>query len=187
MGSTLQQRLAKLNAAPNKHAITGIQRGIERETLRVKPDGKLALTPHPEALGAALTHPWITTDFSESLLEFITPVSDSLDITLAQLADIHRFTIKNIGDEQFDAVLQQAQAQVFPVIDKQVHLHPRVGAGELANGARHQACGGIGAGAQTQFAAGQVAQLTDGTAQRLPVESPPGAGCHRLPAGCAGL
>lgn len=101
MGSTLQQRLAKLNAAPNKHAITGIQRGIERETLRVKPDGELALTPHPKALGAALTHPWITTDFSESLLEFITPVSDSIDTTLAQLTDIHRFTIKNIGDEQF--------------------------------------------------------------------------------------
>ncbi|MCS4309372.1 glutamate--cysteine ligase [Rheinheimera pacifica] len=101
MGSTLQQRLAKLNAVPSKHAITGIQRGIERETLRVKPDGKLALTPHPQALGAALTHPWITTDFSESLLEFITPVSDSIDTTLAQLADIHRFTIKNIGEEQF--------------------------------------------------------------------------------------
>lgn len=101
MSSTLQQRLAKLNAEPDKHAITGIQRGIERETLRVKPDGQLALTPHPVALGAALTHPWITTDFSESLLEFITPVSTSIETTLAQLSDIHRFTIKNIGDEQF--------------------------------------------------------------------------------------
>lgn len=75
--------------------------GIERETLRVHGNGRLALTPHPAALGSALTHPWITTDFSESLLEFITPVSDNIDTTLAQLADIHRFTIRNIADEQF--------------------------------------------------------------------------------------
>jgi len=101
LGSILQQRLALLNSASCKQAITGIRRGIERETLRVNPDGKLALTAHPQPLGAALTHPWITTDFSESLLEFITPVSDRIDTTLAQLADIHRFTIKNVADEQF--------------------------------------------------------------------------------------
>lgn len=101
MGSILQQRLAVLNSAPLKQAVTGIRRGIERETLRVKADGKLALTPHADKLGSALTHPWITTDFSESLLEFITPASNSIDTTLAQLSDIHRFTIKNIADEQF--------------------------------------------------------------------------------------
>ncbi|MDP5143265.1 glutamate--cysteine ligase [Rheinheimera baltica] len=101
MGSTLQQRLAVLNSAQHKQAIVGIKHGIERETLRVKADGKLALTPHAKQLGAALTHPWITTDFSESLLEFITPASDKIDTTLAQLADIHRFAINNIDDEQF--------------------------------------------------------------------------------------
>jgi glutamate--cysteine ligase len=101
LGSVLQQRLTSLNSAPFRHAITGIRHGIERETLRVKPDGALAQTEHPKALGSALTHPWITTDFSESLLEFITPVSDSVDNTLAQLSDIHRFTSKNIADEQF--------------------------------------------------------------------------------------
>ena len=101
MATKLAQRLAALNAAPNKRAVAGIRRGIERETLRVHNDGKLAVTPHAAALGKALTHPWITTDFSESLLEFITPVSDSIDTTLAQLADIHRFAIKNIADEQF--------------------------------------------------------------------------------------
>ena len=101
MGSNLQQRLAMLNSAPLKQAITGIRRGIERETLRVKADGSLALTPHAKALGSALTHPWITTDFSESLLEFITPATDSIDTTLAQLSDIHRFTIRNIAGEQF--------------------------------------------------------------------------------------
>jgi glutamate--cysteine ligase len=43
-------------------ALTGIRRGIEKESLRVRPDGALATTPHPTALGSALTHPHITTD-----------------------------------------------------------------------------------------------------------------------------
>lgn len=101
MSSSIQLRLASLNKDTVQHAIKGIQRGIERETLRVNEDGTLALTPHSKILGSALTHPWITTDFSESLLEFITPVSDSIDTTLAQLSDIHRFTMRNIGSEQF--------------------------------------------------------------------------------------
>ena len=46
----------------------GIQRGLERETLRVNADGSLATTGHPKALGSALTHKWITTDFAEALL-----------------------------------------------------------------------------------------------------------------------
>lgn len=100
MGSTINKRLQQLSSI-NPQAVTGILHGIERETLRVHKDGKLALTPHSPTLGSALTHPWITTDFSESLLEFITPVSDNIDTTLAQLADIHRFTIRNIGEEQF--------------------------------------------------------------------------------------
>lgn len=77
-----------------------ITRGIEKEGLRVNPDsGMLAQTPHPEALGAALTHASITTDYSESLLEFITPVSDSIDRSLAQLSAIHRFTASQLDGE----------------------------------------------------------------------------------------
>ena len=52
--------------------LTGMLRGIEKEGLRVKPDGFLAQTPHPAKLGSKLTHPFITTDYSESLLELIT-------------------------------------------------------------------------------------------------------------------
>ena len=52
--------------------LAGIRRGIEKEGLRVLPNGALALTPHPQALGSALTHPLITTDYSESQLELIT-------------------------------------------------------------------------------------------------------------------
>src|SRR5690606_10822552 len=74
-------------------------RGIERETLRVKPNGQLALGPHPRALGSALTHPQITTDYSESLLEFITPAEHDVGIALDHLDRIHRFTAAHLQDE----------------------------------------------------------------------------------------
>jgi len=79
--------------------LTGLQRGIEKESLRVRPDGALALTPHPKALGSALKHPHITTDFSESLLELITGVHTSVDACLEELKRIHGFVYRNIGDE----------------------------------------------------------------------------------------
>nr|VUD27269.1 gamma-glutamylcysteine synthetase [Salmonella sp. NCTC 7297] len=66
----VSQALAWLEKHPQ--VLKGIQRGLERETLRVNADGTLATTGHPEALGSALTHKWITTDFAEALLEFIT-------------------------------------------------------------------------------------------------------------------
>lgn len=53
--------------------------GLERENLRIQTDGTLALTPHPSAFGDKLTHPFITTDFSESQIELITPAAASLD------------------------------------------------------------------------------------------------------------
>ena len=71
----VSQALAWLEKNPQ--ALQGIQRGLERETLRVNADGSLATTGHPQALGSALTHKWITTDFAEALLEFITPVAVS--------------------------------------------------------------------------------------------------------------
>ncbi|UDQ75026.1 glutamate--cysteine ligase [Pectobacterium brasiliense] len=81
-------------------AVKGIQRGIERETLRVTANGHLATTGHPEILGAALAHPWITTDFAEALLEFITPVDKDVDHLLTFLRDIHRHVSRNLGDER---------------------------------------------------------------------------------------
>ncbi|MCV9880482.1 glutamate--cysteine ligase [Brenneria izbisi] len=82
------------------HAVNGIQRGIERETLRVLANGHLAMTGHPEQLGSALTHSWITTDFAEALLEFITPVDKDIDHMLTFLRDIHRHVARNLGDER---------------------------------------------------------------------------------------
>lgn len=81
-------------------ALKGIQRGLERETLRVNADGTLATTEHPAALGSALTHQWITTDFAEALLEFITPVDGDIDHMLTFMRDVHRHTARNIGDER---------------------------------------------------------------------------------------
>ena len=79
--------------------LRGITRGYERECLRVDATGKLAATPHPLALGSKLTHPWITTDYAEALLEFITPPSQDPDFPLAFLRDIHRFTAQQLQGE----------------------------------------------------------------------------------------
>jgi len=91
--------LEALNDKANRPLITGILRGIEKESLRIQPDGNLSQQAHPEALGSALTHPQITTDFSEALLEFITAPSHRLDEVLKQLEQQHRFTAQQIQDE----------------------------------------------------------------------------------------
>src|SRR5690606_33606386 len=83
----------------NTPLLSGILRGVERESLRVTDGGCMALTDHPIGLGSALTHPQITTDFSESLLEFITPPSHRLHTLLDQLKALHTYTYQHIGDE----------------------------------------------------------------------------------------
>ena len=97
--ATFQQRLTVLNAAAHDFALDQIKHGIEREALRVSNSGGLAQTMHPVALGASLTNHYITTDFAEPLLEFITPPDCDVNVTLNQLADIHTFTIKHLQNE----------------------------------------------------------------------------------------
>jgi glutamate--cysteine ligase len=79
--------------------LASLLRGIEKESLRVQPDGMLADTPHPRGLGSALTHPRITTDFSESQVELITGVHASIDGCLAELTELHQVVYREIGDE----------------------------------------------------------------------------------------
>jgi glutamate--cysteine ligase len=79
--------------------LAGLRRGIEKESLRIRRDGTLATTPHPLALGAALTHPYITTDFSESQLELITGVHSTISDCVRELTQIHQFVYRHIGDE----------------------------------------------------------------------------------------
>ncbi|MEM6302127.1 MAG: glutamate--cysteine ligase [Pseudomonadota bacterium] len=95
---TLTQLPSWLNDSPE--LLAGIQRGIEKESLRVDSRGVLAQTEHPRGLGSALTHDSVTTDFSESLLEFITPPSAHVSDTLVALSEIHTFAYKHLGDEQ---------------------------------------------------------------------------------------
>ncbi len=75
------------------------RRGLEREALRVTPECRIARTPHPAALGSALTHPQITTDFSEALPEFVTSPHATTAATLAELEKVEAFVARNIGDE----------------------------------------------------------------------------------------
>jgi glutamate--cysteine ligase len=77
---------------------TGLK-GIEKESLRLSNKGIIAHTAHPHSLGSALTHPHITTDYSESLLEFITPPFANIDSTLAFMQKIHQFVYHQLADE----------------------------------------------------------------------------------------
>ena len=73
----LEQRLARIADHGGSAIIVGGRRGIEKESLRITPEGLVARTPHPYALGSALTNKYVTTDYSEALLEFVTPPEPS--------------------------------------------------------------------------------------------------------------
>jgi glutamate--cysteine ligase len=73
--------------------------GLEKESLRVSAEGGIAHTPHPAALGSPLTHPWITTDYSEALIEFITPPTRGVENALAFLEELQAFVYERLGDE----------------------------------------------------------------------------------------
>lgn len=88
--------IAALSAPEANTSLRGILRGLEKECLRVTPEGTLAQSGHPVALGSTLTHPHITTDYSEALLEFITDPMADVEPLLSQLDDIHRFTCEQL-------------------------------------------------------------------------------------------
>ena len=96
---TFSRRLAAMNATAFSSALKDIKHGVEREGLRIQSNGRLAETAHPQALGSALTHECITTDFSEALLEFITPPVADSQVTETQLRDIHKFASENMNGE----------------------------------------------------------------------------------------
>ena len=98
--SDFNSRIHDSLQALSSERLSGMRRGIEKESLRAQPDGSLALTPHPAVLGSALTHPRITTDFSESQLELITGVHDSAQACLDELTQIHQFVYRSIGEQR---------------------------------------------------------------------------------------
>jgi len=68
-----EKRLSGLTNERAAHALRGGLKGVEKESLRVRPDGQISQRPHPAALGSALSNEAITTDYSEALIELVTP------------------------------------------------------------------------------------------------------------------
>jgi glutamate--cysteine ligase len=99
MTDNVTRTVEKIEQAGIGPALARIHRGIEKESLRINPDGSLSNAPHPPALGSPLTHPYITTDYSEALLEFVTPVCNSVPEVLQSLYSIHQFVLQNIAQE----------------------------------------------------------------------------------------
>jgi glutamate--cysteine ligase len=96
---TFERRLAGLVNSGERAVLRGGRKGVERESLRVSPDGNIARTRHPEALGAPLTNEHITTDFSEALIELVTPPFGETWELLQYLCDIHQFVYRHLRDE----------------------------------------------------------------------------------------
>ncbi|MDR5896381.1 glutamate--cysteine ligase [Larsenimonas suaedae] len=99
MSESFQSQLDLLRSTARQGMFRRIRRGIEKEGLRVDHDGRISARFHPEGLGAKLTHPHITTDYSESLLEYITPVYCRPKDALAFLGDLHRYTYRYLDGE----------------------------------------------------------------------------------------
>jgi len=95
----LDQRVSSLLSRSPDNIFTGNKIGLEKESLRVGEDGRIASTPHPKALGSALTHPCITTDYSEALLEFVTPPFRGNESLMAYLRDCQAFVYSKMDDE----------------------------------------------------------------------------------------
>ena len=89
-----------LSDAHGRTALLGMLRGIEREALRIDESGYLATDSHPEALGSALMHSRITTDYSEALLEFITPVNNNVEQLLNGLTETHAFSVRHLNGQR---------------------------------------------------------------------------------------
>jgi glutamate--cysteine ligase len=94
-----ERRLAGLVNSGERGILRGGRKGVEKESLRVSPDGAIAETRHPEALGAPLTNEHITTDFSEALIELVTPPFGESWELLQYLCDIHQFVYRHLNDE----------------------------------------------------------------------------------------
>jgi glutamate--cysteine ligase len=94
-----ERRLAGLINSGERGVLRGGRKGVEKESLRVLPTGEIVQTRHPYALGAALTNEHITTDFSESLIELVTPPFGQTWELLQYLCDIHQFVYRHLGDE----------------------------------------------------------------------------------------
>ncbi|MDA0824514.1 MAG: glutamate--cysteine ligase, partial [Proteobacteria bacterium] len=95
-----EKRIKNLSVAGDARLLQGGLRGLEKESLRISRDGSVARTPHPAAWGSPLTHPYITTDYSEALTELVTPTFTSTDDVVNCLDELHRFLYQNLTSEE---------------------------------------------------------------------------------------
>ncbi len=96
---TYERRLGALVNGRSATALHGGLKGVEKESLRVTPKGRIAQTPHPRVLGSALTHEHLTTDYSEALIELVTPAFPEAWELTQYLCDLHQFVYRSIGEE----------------------------------------------------------------------------------------
>jgi glutamate--cysteine ligase len=94
-----ERHLSALVNGGEPQILQGGRKGVEKESLRVLPHGRLATTAHPPLLGSALTNEHITTDYSEALIELVTPAFTHSWELLQYLLDLHQFVYRHLGDE----------------------------------------------------------------------------------------
>ena len=97
--SILEQRLSAIIDSGQVGTLSQSRIGLEKESLRSAETGGISQTPHPRSLGSPLTNPYITTDFSEAMTEFITPPCDSIEEAMAFLNDLQVFVYSHLRDE----------------------------------------------------------------------------------------
>lgn len=96
---SFERHLSGLVNRQAAYALQGGLKGVEKESLRVAPDGRISRRPHPPSLGSALTNPHVTTDFSEALIELVTPTFEHTWELTQYLCDLHQFVFGQIQDE----------------------------------------------------------------------------------------
>ena len=96
----LEKRLDGLLASGGLEILKGGKKGLEKESLRIDTNGSLAQTQHPQEWGAPLTHPYITTDYSEALPELITPAFSDVRETINFLEQTHCFLYQHLSSEE---------------------------------------------------------------------------------------
>lgn len=98
--SEVLQRAESLAVSLPAEMLASRKIGLEKESLRVNASGGISQSDHPAALGSALTNPSITTDFSEALLEMVTPPCDSAADAMHYLTGIHQYIVQNLPDNE---------------------------------------------------------------------------------------
>ncbi len=100
MFKLVESRVKELLAKNESGLLNGRQIGLEKESLRVSPAGGISQLAHPASLGSALSNPYITTDYSEALLEFITPPSEHIETALDFLRDSQAYVYKKLQQKE---------------------------------------------------------------------------------------